>query len=213
LAYGLLIFHIDPEENKAKGFFTMENQEKVPASNQSKSLDTDKLKGKAIEVADEIKARGKDQLEAGKKTAAEGVEQLAGALDQATESLERGEQQSLAGYAQELASNVRSLAANLRDRSLDDLVTDTQALARRNPTLFFFGTIAVGIALSRFLKSSGERQESRFPDNIMPSSVVSPTPDWQGTRESVDIAQAPDHPEADAVHTKSPPSAFEQKGV
>lgn len=213
MAYGLLIFHIDPEENKAKGFFTMENQEKVPASNQSKSLDTDKLKGKATEVADEIKARGKDQLEAGKKTAAEGVEQLAGALDQATESLERGEQQSLAGYAQELASNVRSLAANLRDRSLDDLVTDTQALARRNPTLFFFGTIAVGIALSRFLKSSGERQESRFSDNIMPSSVVSPTPDWQGTRESVDIAQAPDHPEADAVHTKSPPSAFEQKGV
>jgi hypothetical protein len=213
MAYGLLLSHIHPEENKAKGFFIMENQEKVPASNQSKSLDTDKLKGKAIEVADEIKARGKDQLEAGKKTAAEGVEQLAGALDQATESLERGEQQSLAGYAQELAASVRSLAANLRDRSLDDLVTDTQALARRNPTLFFFGSVAVGIALTRFLKSSAERQESRFPDNIMPSSVVSPASDWKGTRESVDIAQAPHRPETSAVHTESPAPAIEQKGA
>jgi hypothetical protein len=53
MAYGSLLSHINPQENKAKGFFTMENQEKVPASNESKSLDTDKLKGKAIEVAEQ----------------------------------------------------------------------------------------------------------------------------------------------------------------
>jgi hypothetical protein len=216
MAYGLLLSHINPEENKSERIFhTMENVEKVTRGNESKSLDTDKLKGKAIEVAEQIKARGKGQLEAGKKTAAEGVEQLAGALDQATESLERGEQQSLAGYAQELAASVRSLAANLRDRSLDDLVTDTQALARRNPTLFFFGSVAVGIALSRFLKASGERQESRFPDNIMPSSVAPPASDRQRTEESVGSAQVPHRPETSAVQTESPASIIDspQKGV
>src|SRR4030095_2802830 len=163
----------------------MQNQEEMTRDEESRSLEPEKLKGKAIEIAEEIKARGKDQLEAGKKTATQGVEQLAGDLDEATESLQRGEQQSLAGYAQDLAATVRSLAANLRDRRLDDLIGETQALARRNPTMFFFGSVAVGIALSRFLKASGERQESQFPDNIIPSSVAPPASDRQRTEENV----------------------------
>jgi hypothetical protein len=193
----------------------MENREEMTRGNESRSLDADTLKGKAIEVAEQIKARGKDQLEAGKKTAAQGVEQLAGALDQATESLQRGEQQSLAGYAQDLAASVRSLAANLRERSLDDLVGDTQALARRNPTMFFFGSVAVGIALSRFLKASGERQESQFPDNIMPSGVARPVSDWQRTQAPLGSAPNQDRSESGAGQTENPARTTDipQKGV
>jgi hypothetical protein len=193
----------------------MENQEMVTTSRQSSSVDTDKLKDKATQAAEQIKARGKDQLEAGKKTAAAGIEQLAGALDQATESLERSEQQSLAGYAQELAGSVRSFANNLRDRSVDDLFGETQTLARRNPALFFFGSVAVGIALSRFMKASAERESSRFPDNIMPSGVAHSGSDWQRTRESSRDARAGSRPESSAGQMVSPEFAddTEKKGI
>jgi uncharacterized protein YjbJ (UPF0337 family) len=193
----------------------MENQEKVTTSHESSSLDTDKLKDKATQAAEEIKARGKDKLETGKKTAAQSIEQLAGVLDEATGSLERSEQQSLAGYAQELAGSVRSFANNLRDRSVDDLIGETQTLARRNPTLFFVGSVAVGIALSRFLKASGERENSRFPDNIMPSGVTRSTSDWQRTQESNENVQAGYCPESSAKQTVSPEFADDiaRKGV
>jgi hypothetical protein len=193
----------------------MENQEEVTTSRESNSLDADKLKDKATQAAEQIKARGKDQLEAGKKTAAQGIERLAGALDQATESLEGSEQQSLAGYAQELASSVRTFANNLRDRSVNDLIGETQMVARRNPTLFFFGSVAVGIALSRFLKASAEHENSRFPDNIMPSGVTRSGSDWQRTEESTGNVQAGNRPESSTRQTVSPEFADDtaQKGV
>jgi uncharacterized phage infection (PIP) family protein YhgE len=192
-----------------------QNQEKVTTGHQSSSLDADKLKDKATQAAEQIKARGKDQLEAGKKTAAAGIEQLAGALDQATDSLERSEQQSLAGYAQEVAASARSFANNLRDRSVDDLIGETQTLARRNPTLFFFGSVAVGIALSRFLKASGERENSRFSDKIMPSGMTRSTSDWQRTQGSTGNLQAEYRPEISTGQTASPEFAddIEKKGV
>jgi hypothetical protein len=216
----LVFFQYRPPKKERKGFFKMENQErqnqeKVTSSRQSSSLDTDKLKDKASQAAEQIKARGKDKLETGKKTAAAGMEQLAGVLDEATESLERSEQQSLAGYAQELAGSVRSFANNLRDRSVDDLIGETQTLARRNPTLFFFGSVAVGIALSRFVKASAERESSRFPDNIMPSGVTRSTPDRQRTQESMGNVQAGYRPEGSDGQTESPEFADDiaQKGV
>jgi len=192
----------------------MENQEQHTSSHESRSLDADKLKGKAVEVAEQLKARGKDQLEAGKNTAAEGVEQLAGALEEATESLQQGEQQSLAGYVHKLAGSVRSLAATLHDRSLDELLGETQELARRNPTLFFFGSVAVGIAVSRFIKASGERENSQFPDNIMPSGVARRISDQQTTEESLRSIQ-PVNSESTVVQTKTPARSNdnEQKGV
>jgi hypothetical protein len=192
----------------------MENQETVTSIRPS-ALDADKLKDKATQAAEQIKARGKDQLDAGKKTAAAGIEQLAGALDQATESLERSEQQSLAGYAQELAGSIRNLASNLRDRSVDDLIGETQTLARRNPTLFFFGSVAVGIALSRFLKASAERETRRFPDNIMPSGTTHSASDWQRTEESRGNVRAGSRPDDSAGQTVSPEFADDiaQKGV
>jgi hypothetical protein len=193
----------------------MENQEDVTTSHESSSPDTDKLKDKATQAAEQLKARGKDKLETGKKTAARGIEQLAGVLDEATGSLERSQQQSLAGYAQELAGSVRSFANNLRDRSVDDLIGETQTLARRNPALFFFGSVAVGIALSRFVKASAQRESSGFPNNIMPSGTTRSTSDWQRTSESRGNIQAGYRPESSARQGESPEFGDDiaQKGV
>jgi hypothetical protein len=63
----------------------------------------------------------------------------------------------LAEYAQRLSEGVARVADHVRHRSLDELTADAQMLARRNPAVFLVGSVAVGLALSRFMKARSER--------------------------------------------------------
>lgn len=130
-----------------------------------------KVKSEAAAVAEDVKRQGSEQFEARKQTAADQTEKLAGVIDRVSEELRGQDQESLADYAGQLAGSMKNFAENLRQRNLDELVKDTQQLARSNPTLFVMGSVAVGIALSRFLKASAERrapsqaEDSEFQDS------------------------------------------------
>ena len=52
---------------------------------------------------------------------------------------------------------VGNLATRLREGSIDELVDDTRALARRNPGLFIAGGLVAGFVLARFVKASSRR--------------------------------------------------------
>jgi hypothetical protein len=121
--------------------------------------DRDTLKSKATEVTQEVKQRGKKQLDTTKRAAADQAQQVAGVIEQASEQLGRAHQQSLARYTGEFATSIKSLADNLNNRSIDELGSDAVRLARQNPTLFLLGSVAIGFALSRFVKASTVRPE------------------------------------------------------
>jgi hypothetical protein len=86
-------------------------------------------------------------------------------VDRVSEELKGQHQESLADYAGQLAGSMKNFAESLRQRNLDELVNDTQQLARNNPTLFLMGSVAVGIALSRFLKASADRSGSNLSND------------------------------------------------
>src|SRR5690606_36435224 len=92
-------------------------------------------------------------IESTKRSAADQIDQVARALSRAGQELNQN-QPTLANYASQFSSNVSALAARLRDGNLDELISDTRELARRNPGLFLAGGVALGFALSRFLKAS-----------------------------------------------------------
>lgn len=119
--------------------------------------DARRLKEKAIETGREARQRGKEQLEAGKSSAADQVQKLAGVVERAAGELQQ-QDDSLAGYAGDLAGGMSRFAEGLRSRSIDELAGEVQSLARRNPTVFLLGSVALGIALSRFLKASAQRE-------------------------------------------------------
>jgi hypothetical protein len=131
----------------------MENQQSRTAG-VSDGGAINKMKNEAAGAAQDVKRQGQEQFEAGKETAANQTEKLAGVVDRISEELKGQDQESLADYAGQLAGSMKSFADSLRQRNLDELVRDTQQLARNNPTLFLMGSVAVGIALSRFLKAS-----------------------------------------------------------
>ena len=130
---------------------------RAPGTTPSRS-DAGSAREKAAEAAQNVQQRGKARIEEAKDKAARQVGDLAGAVDEAASRLaERNS--SLADQAGDLAVRLERLADRLRSRSLDELAADAQAFARQNPALFLLGSAALGLALSRFLKASGERRE------------------------------------------------------
>jgi len=135
--------------------------------------DRDTLTSKAAEVTQEVKQRGKKQLDSTKKAAADQAQKVADVIEQASEQLGRGDQQSLARYTGEFANSVKSLADNLNNRSIDELGSDALRLARQNPTLFMLGSVAIGFALSRFVKASAADRPEHGTGAQTPLSVES----------------------------------------
>ena len=135
----------------------MENQQSQTVAGVSDGGTINKVKSDVAGVAQDVKRQGQEQFEARKQTAADQTEKLAGVMDRVSEELKGQNQDSLADYAGQLAGGMKNFAESLRQRNLDELVKDTQQLARSNPTLFLMGSVAVGIALSRFLKASSQR--------------------------------------------------------
>jgi hypothetical protein len=136
------------------------------AKEQTKTPQSDRetLKSKATELTQEAKERGKEQLDTTKKAAADQAQKVAGVIEQASAELGRNDQQSLARYTGEFANSIKTLADKLSNRGIDELGTDAIKLARENPTLFLFGSVAIGFALSRFVKASAERPEKETAD-------------------------------------------------
>ena len=143
----------------------MENQQSQTAAGVSDGGAISKVKSEAAGVAQDVKRQGQEQFEARKQTAADQTEKLAGVVERVSEELKDQDQESLADYAGQLAGSMKNFADNLRQRNLDELVKETQQVARSNPTLFLMGSVAVGIALSRFLKASSQRSSSRYNES------------------------------------------------
>src|SRR4051812_32304355 len=106
--------------------------------------------------AERLKEDGRRTIEQRKRSAAERVDGLAQAIERTGAQFSDNEP-TLADMANRLASTVGNLATRLREGSIDDLLNDTRALARRNPGLFIAGGVLAGFALARFAKASARR--------------------------------------------------------
>lgn len=107
-------------------------------------------------VAQRLKEEGKQKLAQGKSTAADRVDSVAHALQRASDELDRN-QPFLAEYTNRLASAISRFGTRLREGSIEELVSEAQAAARRNPALFIAGGFALGIVIARAIRASTER--------------------------------------------------------
>lgn len=146
-------------------------------------------KGKAQQTAQKLKEEGKQKLESGKEGAAFKAEQLADAVNRASDELHQHQEYGLADYASQVASGINTFAETLRHRSIDDLIAETESLARRSPTLFFVSSIGVGLALSRFLKASARKTTAAADVGALEEVEVSydASSEWQQPEASQSI--------------------------
>ena len=95
---------------------------------------------------------------AGVTKGADAMQALARAMESAAAELESQSPQ-IASRVRGVADRVDGFSNNIRGRSLGELLTAAQDLARSQPTAFIAGAVVAGFALSRFIKSSAATQQ------------------------------------------------------
>ena len=147
------------------------------------------IKDQALEQAtklrDQATERARSAAEQGKTRATETIDNLARAAHDAAGSLEEQVGPQIGQYAHRAADALDSLSDSLRNKSVDELLDDARNFARRSPAVAIGAAVAVGFALSRFLKatssaSSGSYQRNAYAlddvdDDDMPSLTTSRT--------------------------------------
>lgn len=129
------------------------------SGNTGQSFDQTKeqAKQRAAEMAQQAKEQGRQMFAGQKDKAAGQVDSVARALRSTADQMSAEEAQT-GRYVGLAAEQLESFGQRLREKDVDDLLHDAQNLARRSPMAFFAGSVAAGFLLSRFLKSSSDKQ-------------------------------------------------------
>lgn len=160
----------------------------------------DQVQQKAGEVAEQVQEKAGDLVDKAKQQVSsrlsgqiEGASQSLSSVSQAVlavgRQLREQDQAPLANFADQAAEQVLRLSGYLRGKDLDELVDDTEQLARRSPALFLGSAFTLGMLAARFLKSSGQQQRQRRAIEARRPAAVGPmAPD--GTHPDTNIFDA-----------------------
>lgn len=90
--------------------------------------------------------------------AADQLSGVASALNRAAQDISRENDGPVIRTAEQAAGRIHAMADMLRRSSMDDMVSEVEGFARRQPELFLGGVFAAGFLFARFLKSSADRR-------------------------------------------------------
>jgi hypothetical protein len=117
---------------------------------------------KAQEAAQQAKSRMHEMVDQRSTEVGEQVVSTAGALRSAADQLRSQGQDSQARMVDQAGERAQRLGSQLRDADADQLLSDLEDLARRQPWIVVAGGVALGFAAARFLKaSSSQRYQQR----------------------------------------------------
>nr|WP_298719545.1 hypothetical protein [uncultured Steroidobacter sp.] len=139
------------------------------------STSTSGTRERAANLKQRLREDGKQRIESGKRAAADQIEEIADAIDKASAHLDES-QPRLASYATRLADRVGGIATHLREDSIEDLYRQVRQVAARHPGMFLLGSAALGLAIARFMKASGEDLEASYED--LGAQAESEARDW-----------------------------------
>lgn len=120
---------------------------------------TDPMLDAAREMADRQKAAGVEQ-----------IGMVARAVHGAASEIE-SQSPRTAALIHETANSLERASSALSRQSVDQLAETMGSFARKHPAAFFTGTIVAGFALTRFLKSSTDRNEHSAMHGAMEGSA------------------------------------------
>lgn len=105
-------------------------------------------------AARSVKKKAREVAEEQKSASAERIDAVGRAVHGAADELGREIPQA-ASYVHSAADRLQIASRRLNERGVDDLLSRLDRFARKQPAIAFAGSVVAGLALSRFLKSSG----------------------------------------------------------
>jgi hypothetical protein len=114
--------------------------------------------GQAKEAASKMFDQAASRADQQRQTVASGFQTVAQAFRSMGDNLRGSEQSPVTQYASEIGhamgGQVERLGNYLQGRDVRQILADTENFARRSPAVFLGGAFVLGLAASRFLKSS-----------------------------------------------------------
>jgi hypothetical protein len=89
-----------------------------------------------------------------KNRAATALGDVSQMLRQTGQQLRDQDRPGASGYADQAADRITEIAETVQQKEITELITDTEAFARRQPVLFLSIAAGLGLLLARFLKSA-----------------------------------------------------------
>jgi hypothetical protein len=114
------------------------------------------VKQEAATFAAEAKDKAAEQIEQHKETATRTLGDFADAIRKAGEELSGKDQSMASRLVQQAADGLEGFSRSVSDKRPEELLDAVRDFGRRNPTAFVAGSVLVGLALGRFLRSSGD---------------------------------------------------------
>jgi nitrogen fixation/metabolism regulation signal transduction histidine kinase len=103
------------------------------------------------ELVEAAQSAAESLLQEQKQRIADRASGMAEALEGAAHALDQSENHAVGQYVQEAGQQIRSLSHTLQERRWNELITDIEDFARRQPTWFVLGAITIGFMMGRFL--------------------------------------------------------------
>lgn len=113
----------------------------------------------AQDVMQTAQERAQSAISQQKERASHSLDTVAHALHTTGEELRGEDQQMIAQYADKAAEQIERFSEMLSTKDVNEMVGDLKRFAREKPEIFLGGAFALGLMLSRFMKSSRESME------------------------------------------------------
>jgi hypothetical protein len=114
------------------------------------------VKGEAANFADSAKEKVAEKADQGKEAVTGALGDFAEAIRVAGEQLGEKDQTMAARLVSQAAEGLESLSRSVSEKRPEDMLNSIRDFGRNNPTAFMAGAVLAGIALGRFVRSSGE---------------------------------------------------------
>ena len=115
--------------------------------------------GNGGSIVDRVKESAAAQLTNQKDRGTDALGSVAQAVRSSTQRLRDEQHDTIAGYVDKAADQIETWSRRLKEKDIDELLTDVQRLARRQPAVFIGSAFALGLVGARFLKSSRQQDE------------------------------------------------------
>jgi hypothetical protein len=113
------------------------------------------------ELVEAAQSAAESLLQEQKQRIADRVSGMAGALEGAAHALDQSKNHAVGQYVQEAGQQIRTLSHTLQERRWNELITDIEDFARRQPTWFVLGTMTIGFMVGRFLWTAANAPNHR----------------------------------------------------
>lgn len=143
-----------PEESRHEGKRTAEKPE------QAAEVGAGRLKEHMHSMGEDVKQRGRNVLERQKHNLAQTLHHVCEALRAASGKLKEENNEGVAEYTEALSERLDEAADYVDDVPVEDMLSNIERFARRQPHIFLGGMFLVGMAAARFLKAANPSDES-----------------------------------------------------